>query len=407
MSAARIAVVGAGPAAARFAHQLLSQVPAHAVELTLYGAERHPPYNRTLLAEALTGRYHNTALGLPYGTATEVRTGTEVTAIDPGARAIRLADGATVRYDHLVLATGAAPVLPALRGLRAGDGSLLGHVHPLRTLDDCQRLRDDARQATRAVVIGGGALGVGAARALADSGLATHIIDHAPRLMARHLDAEAARLVRRHLTALGVVTHLGTRPLALHGTDRVRAVELATGHRLETDLVVLACGVRPRTALARAAGLRVGRGIVIDDQLATSAPHIHAIGDCAEHRGVVHGQAGPAWEQADVLAARLSGTSPQAHYPGTRPLLRLTAGSLQLAAFGPPDAHRTDVHDVLHLADATRGTCKRLVLHGDRLVSAVLLGDLGTVGDLIRIWRRDEPLPADPSPLLNPEGAHP
>ncbi|MFF4160025.1 NAD(P)/FAD-dependent oxidoreductase [Streptomyces sp. NPDC001678] len=411
----RVAVVGAGMAAARFAQQLLARTPPGTVEVTLYGAEPDAPYNRTLLADVLTGRHDPDGIGLPLGEGATLRTGTRVTAVAPATRSLTLADGTTGHYDTLVLATGAAPVLPPLRGLRDGgprDGDgpvhgdgLLGGVHVLRTLADCRALAAAARRAAHAVVIGGGVLGVSAARALAALGTATTIVHRAAWVMERHLDDRSTHLVHGQLTALGITTHLAAHPVALHGAGHVHTVELADGTELETDLVLLACGTRPRTALARAAGLRVRHGVVVDDRLATSAPYVHAIGDCAEHRGVVHGLTGPAWDQADALAARLAGTDPGARRTAARPLTRLSAGPLQLTAFGDMTAEHDPGHDVLRYSDTTRGTSTTLVLRGDRLVAGVLLGDLTTTGDIALAWHRDDPLPADPSYLLIPEGA--
>ncbi|MFC5910619.1 NAD(P)/FAD-dependent oxidoreductase [Streptacidiphilus monticola] len=224
----------------------------------------------------------------------------------------------------------------------------------------------------------------------------------APHLIERHLDAEAAEALRRGLREGGVEVYTRNRAKALHGSEggRVTGVELANGYRLSCDLVVLACGVRPRTGLAHAAGLAVERGVLVDDELRTSAPHVHAIGDCTEHRGAVHGLAGPAWEQADVLAARLSGADPDARYTGSRPLARLSAGPLEYAAFGLVDEADDPDLDVLTLRDATRGAYKKLVLRGDRLVGGILLGDLATVDALTRAYERDEPLPDSPLHLL-------
>ncbi|GAA1909402.1 NAD(P)/FAD-dependent oxidoreductase [Streptantibioticus ferralitis] len=398
----RIAVVGAGLAAARFAQQFLES--GGEAELTLYGAEARPAYNRVLLADVLTGRYDPEAITLPYGEpGARLRTGTEVVAIDVRGRTLRLANGESAAYDELVLATGANPVLPPLRGLYA-DGELTAGAHSFRTLADCARLAEDAVRARRAVVIGGGVLGVSAARALAALGLPVEIVHQAPHLIERHLDEQAGQALRRGLLALGVDVYPGNRARALHGDGRVTGVELANGYVLAADLVVIACGARPRTGLAHSAGLAVRRGVVVDDCLATSAPGVYAIGDCAEHRGTVHGLAGPAWEQADVLAARLSGADPAARYTGSRPLARLTAGPLEYAAFGEVGEDLPGT-DVLRLADATRGSYKKLVLRGDRLVGGILLGDLGTVGALTRAYERDDPLPADPLHLLITQGA--
>ncbi|MFD0381062.1 FAD-dependent oxidoreductase, partial [Streptomyces sp. NPDC127112] len=189
---------------------------------------------------------------------------------------------------------------------------------------------------------------------------------------------------------------------------RVTGVELADGYRLAADVVVLACGVRPRTGLARAAGLEVRKGIVVDDRLRTSDPYVHAIGDCAEHAGRVYGLAGPALEQADALAAALTGSPTE--YTGTRALTRLTLGGagrpLDLAAFGDPTPLPGD--DVVRLADATRRTYRKVVLRGGRLVGGVLLGELSTVSALARTWEGEESLdaPHDTFHLLTDDGGH-
>jgi assimilatory nitrate reductase electron transfer subunit len=384
-------------AAARFAERYCAL--GGTARVTLYGSEPRAPYNRVLLADVLTGRYDAEAIALPTGDA-ELRPGAEVVALDLGARLLTLADGSTQAYDELVLATGANPVLPPIRGLRRADGGgLRPGVHALRTLADCARLAEDAMDAKRAVVVGGGVLGVSAARALAALGLQVEIVHQGPYLIERQLDAEAAAALREALRTLGVEVYLGNRARAL---TEAGEVELAGGYRLSTDLTVLACGVRPRTALAHAAGLAVGRGVLVDDTLAASAPHVHAIGDCAEHAGVVHGLAGPAWEQADVLASRLSGADPDARYTGSRPLARLSAGPIEYAAYGDlgGDPDRDAEVDVLRLTDATRGSYKKLVMRGDRLVGAILLGDLATVGDLARALERDASLPEEPLHLL-------
>lgn len=404
----RVAVVGAGMAAARLAQQALSQAPPGALDFTLYGHEPRAPYNRALLAGVLDGRYGPEALALPTGGAV-VRTGSEVVALDTADRTLRTDAGESASYDVLVLATGANPVLPPVKGLHAVPGRELKEgVHAFRTLADCVRLADAARSAKRAVVIGGGVLGVSAARALAALGIPVEVVHQGPYVMERHLDEETGATVRRALQGMGAEVYTGNRARAVHGSTAVTGVQLAGGHVLDCDLVVLACGVRPRTGLARAVGIDVRRGIVVDDTLATSAPHVYAIGDCTEHRGAVHGLTGPAWAQADVLAARLSGADQDATYTracGAHHLARLTAGALEIAAFGEVgDADG----DALRLADGTRGaygSYKKLVMRGDRLVGAILVGDLAAIGELTRTYERGEPLPSRPLDLLTPLSA--
>jgi assimilatory nitrate reductase electron transfer subunit len=290
-----------------------------------------------------------------------------------------------------------------LRGLfTPGRRELPEGVHAFRTMDDCLGLSEAVRPGARAVVIGGGLLGVSAARALAARGAQVVLAQQSERLMERQLDPSASRLVLRHLKDLGVEVPTECRVRDVRCVDgAVRSVEMADGYALDADLVVLACGVHPRVGLAQDAGLTVHKGIVVDDELRTSDPHIRAIGDCAQHAGNVYGLAAPALEQADVLAELLT-RNDSARYTGTRALTRLTLASgtpFDLASFGEPTPRPGD--DVIQLADATRGTYRKVVVRDDRLVGGVLVGELGTVGALARAWEGAEPLPTDGAPLLH------
>ncbi|MEV5909572.1 FAD-dependent oxidoreductase [Streptomyces chartreusis] len=390
----RVVVIGAGLAGVRLARRLGEL----GTPVTLVGDEEHRPYNRVLLAEVLAGRYSPDVIALP---APAELTRGRVTGIDREMRAVHLADGSEIAYDTLVLATGSNAVLPPLRGLFTPDHQLPEGVHAFRTMDDCLGLSKAVRPGVRAVVIGGGLLGVSAARALALRGAQVVLAQQSERLMERQLDPAASKLVRRHLTALGVEVHtdLRVRDVRCVG-GAVRSVEMADGYALDADLVVLACGVHPRAGLAKEAGLAVHKGILVDDELRTSDPHIRAVGDCAQHDGTVYGLAAPALEQADVLAESLAGDG-GARYTGTRALTRLTLageGFFDLAAFGETEARPGD--DVVQLTDATRGTYRKVVVRDDRLVGGVLVGELGTVGALARAWEGAEPLPDD-APLLH------
>jgi assimilatory nitrate reductase electron transfer subunit len=398
----RVVVIGAGLAGVRLARRLGEL----GTPVTLVGEEEHRPYNRVLLAEVLAGRYSPEVIALP---APAGLTRARVTGIDRAGRTVECADGSKIAYDTLVLATGSNPVLPPLRGLFTPDHELPEGVHAFRTMDDCLGLSKAVRPGVRAVVIGGGLLGVSAARALALRGAQVVLAQQSERLMERQLDPGASKLVLRHLKDLGVEVHTECRVRDVRCVGgAVRSVEMADGYALDADLVVLACGVHPRVGLAQVAGLDVRKGIVVDDELRTSDPHIRAVGDCAQHAGTVYGLATPALEQADALAESLAG-DPDARYTGTRSLTRLTLtgltgqdnplGSFDLAAFGETEARPGD--DVVQLADATRGTYRKVVVRDDRLVGGVLVGELGTVGALARAWEGAEPLPTDGGPLLH------
>ncbi|MFE0806562.1 NAD(P)/FAD-dependent oxidoreductase [Streptomyces sp. NPDC058848] len=399
----RVVVIGAGLAGVTLARRLGELgTPALVV-----GDEEHRPYNRVLLAEVLAGRYGPEVVALP-APAGLLRG--RVTGIDRARRAVHCADGSVIAYGTLVLATGSNAVLPPLRGLFTPDRELPEGVHAFRTMDDCLGLSKALRPGARAVVVGGGLLGVSAARALAVRGAQVVLAQQSERLMERQLDPAASALVRRHLEDLGVEVHTECRVRDVRSVGgAVRSVEMADGYALGADVVVLACGVRPRVGLARAAGLEVAAGVVVDDELRTSDPHIRAIGDCAQHAGRVYGLAAPALEQAGALAGLLAGDGTAARYTGTRSLTRLTLtgtggplgpeGSFDLAAFGETDPRPGD--DVVQLADATRGTYRKVVVRDDRLVGGVLVGELGTVGALARAWEGAEPLPSDGGPLLH------
>ncbi|MFI6081174.1 NAD(P)/FAD-dependent oxidoreductase [Streptomyces sp. NPDC051217] len=417
--ATEIVVIGGGTAGVRLAQRLAASSSA-APRVTLLGEETRAPYNRVLLADVLAGRYGPEVIALPRVPGTE-RRGVRAVRIDRAERVVRCDDGSVVPYGRLVLATGSNPVLPPLRGLWGPDHHGLPEgVHAFRTMDDCVALSAAVRPGSRAVVVGGGLLGVSAARALAERGAQVVLAQQGEYLMERQLDRTGSLLLRRRLESWGVEVHTECRVRGLALTEasggragRVAAVELADGFRLDAELTVLACGVRPRTGLARAAGLDVRRGIVVDDELRTSDPRIHAIGDCAEHRGLLYGLAGAALEQADALAQSLTGDraaeAPAPRYTGTRSLTRLTLSALgghapeaplplDLAAFGETTALPGD--DVVQLTDATRGAYRKVVVRGDRLVGGVLLGDLATIGALARTWEDDEPLPPT-TPLLH------
>ncbi|MFJ7268192.1 NAD(P)/FAD-dependent oxidoreductase [Streptomyces sp. NPDC099050] len=481
----RVVVIGGGLAGLRLAARLGGDV-------RVLGEEEHAPYNRVLLAEVLAGRYAPEVTALP-APGPALRRGVRAVRIDRAEQVVHCDDGSVERYGTLVLATGSNPVLPPLRGLFEPEGrELPAGVHAFRTMDDCLALSAAVRPGVRAVVIGGGLLGVSAARALAERGAQVVLAQQGERLMERQLDAEASELLHAHLTGMGVEIHTECRvrglttasaaPLPPAGADvalrairpadprvqadagqdpappaceeraraesgtprgaaapeaapartpartparrpgtgqeprRVTGVDLAVGYHLDADLVVLACGVRPRTGLALAAGLDVRTGILVDDELRTSDPRIHAVGDCAEHAGRVYGLAGPALEQADALAGVLLGTGrglgPDPAYGGTRALTRLTltAGGdrpLDLAAFGETTPLPGD--DVVRLTDATRRTYRKVVIRGDRLVGGVLLGELSSVGALARSWEDGAPLtdqhgPTDLHHLLTDDG---
>ncbi|MEO3775955.1 FAD-dependent oxidoreductase [Micromonospora sp. B11E3] len=399
----RVIVIGYGMAGARLAAELHARDGDRKV--TVLGAEPHRAYNRIMLSTLLAGKIDEPDVELTHvtGQGVDVRTGVAVTAIDRAAREVHTADGDRHGYDHLVLATGSRAVVPPLPGL----DPLPDRVIPFRTLDDCRRILAAARDARRVLVLGGGLLGLEAARGLAARGLDVTVVHPTGWLMERQLDATAGTMLAGTLAGLGVRTALAVPAIGVAADSHGVRLDLADGRSLDADLLVLSCGVRPDTALAAAAGLTVDRGVVVDDRMRTSDPHVSAIGDCAQHAGALTGLVAPAWAQARVVAQVLAGDEPQARYRPRPVVTRLKAAGIDLAAMGdaadtaPDDGgdHGGAVEE-LTFADPARGTYARLRIRDDRLTGAILLGDNPAVGTVVQLFDRGGPVPADRRSLL-------
>lgn len=393
---ARVVIVGNGMAGARLAGELHAREGDRKV--TVLGAEPHRAYNRILLSTLLAGRIDEPDVELTEaaGHGIDLRTGVPVAAIDRSAREVRTDDGERISYDHLVLATGARAVVPPLPGLDPTD--LPERVVPFRTLDDCRRILAAADGARTALVLGGGLLGLEAARGLASRGLATTVVHPREHLMERQLDPAAGAVLAGTLAGFGVTVQLAVPATGVAADATGVRLDLADGRTLRADLLVLSCGVRPDTALARAAGLSVRRGVVVDDRLRTDDRSISAFGDCAEHDGVLTGLVAPAWAQARVLADVLTGTDPLARYRPQPVVTRLKAAGIDLASMG--DAVSGGPGEELTFTDPTRGTYARLRIRDERLIGAILLGDNPAVGTVIQLFDRGHPVPADRRALL-------
>jgi assimilatory nitrate reductase electron transfer subunit len=354
------------------------------MDVTVIGAEAHPAYNRILLSSVLAGRHAASDISLL--TRAKGRTGEAVTAIDRSARTVLTSGGDVLPYDHLVLATGSTPVVPPIPGIE--------EAFTFRDLDDCHRILAAADGASSAIVLGGGLLGLEAARGLAGRGLRVDVVHAVGHLMERQLDPGASRVLERTLGDLGITVWLAEKAVSATATS----LTLADGRTLTADLVVVACGVRPSTELAREAGLAVDRGVLVDERLRTSDRRISAIGDCAQLGSDVGGLVAPAWEQARVLAHQLTGADPLAVYKPPAPVTRLKASGIDLAAMGTlePDPRGEE----LSFADPARGTYARLLISDGRLTGAVMLGDNPNVGRVIQLFDRRAAVPSDRRTLL-------
>jgi nitrite reductase (NADH) large subunit len=370
MERERLVLVGAGMAGLKLLEELKAACPGR-YNVTVVGAEPEPAYNRVLLSSLLAGEAGDEDLALKdrawYGAnGYRLFTGAEARSIDRAAKRVMLRDGRVIAYDRLVLATGSEAIRLPL------PGAHLAQVLTFRDRCDAMRLSALARPDARAIVVGGGLLGLEAAYGLAKLGCAVTVVHLADRLMERQLDARGAATLRRAMEAKGVSFVLGAQSQAILGETHVTGLELASGEVLAADMVVMACGVRPNATLGRDAGLEVRRGIVVDDALRTSDPAVHAIGECAEHRGVVYGLVAPAYEHARTLAAHLA-AAPSAAYAGSVLSTNLKVSGVDVFSAGAIEAE--DGEETITLADPGHGHYRKLIVRDDRLVGAILVGE--------------------------------
>ncbi|MFV0458968.1 MAG: FAD-dependent oxidoreductase [Actinomycetales bacterium] len=436
----RLVVIGHGMVGARLIDEVRRHDPqGRDIAITVLGAEVHDPYNRVLLSDVVAGRVELGALRLPADNRERVLVlaGAAAVSIDRDERMVQDSDGARHPYDVVVLATGAAAVIPPIPGLPSNpllDPPVAG-IHVLRDLDDARALVAAGSNARRAAVVGAGVLGIEVACGLAARGLQVTLVGRG-RVMDRQLDAAADSAMRVALDKAGVAQAHGR--LLRVGTqrDRVSALEVDDEH-LSADLLVFACGTRPRTELAAHAGLPVRRGVLVGPDLASPRdPRIFAIGDCAQPPGGATGLVWQGWDQARALAARLAASAGERHAPASadgpgpdaRPPARdapagrgatasiagwdvdhpatdqavvtVKADKLVTVAMGAAGAlHRTGDRRLV-LSDPDAGRHIEIAVRGDRLVGAVCIGDASLAADLTAAFTRATPVPPDPALLL-------
>ncbi|WP_282028553.1 nitrite reductase large subunit NirB [Paracoccus marcusii] len=366
--ARKLVVIGAGMASGRMLEHLFDMAPGQ-WDVTLFNAEPRGNYNRLMLSPVLSGDKtydqivtHDDAWYAAQGVT--CRFGESVTAIDRDARVVQGANG-PVPYDALVIATGSAPFIIPLPGHK------LSGVVAYRDLEDTNAMIAASRPGAKAVVIGGGLLGLEAAAGMAARGAEVTVIHLMGHLMERQLDPAAAYLLQRDLEGRGIRVHCKGATKAILGTDRVEAVLLEDGTVYPADLVCMAVGIRPETRLANDAGLEVARGITVDDHMRTSDPAIFALGECVEHDGQLFGLVAPLYDQARVLAATLAGQDAAFQPVQTATKLKVTGCDL----FSAGDFAEAPGREDIVFRDPGRGIYKRLILEGDRLIGAVMYGD--------------------------------
>jgi nitrite reductase (NADH) large subunit len=368
--AEKLVIIGNGMAPGRMLEKLFELAPGR-FDVTIFNAEPRVNYDRIMLSPVLAGEksfddivIHGDAWYIAHGIL--LYKGCKIVAIDRDARTVTAANGVVASYDHLVIATGSVPfILPV-------PGNTLAGVLTYRDLDDVNAMMIAAKSRGRAVVIGGGLLGLEAAAGLNEQGMDVTVVHVMPSLMERQLDAAGGAYLAAALRARGIKVLVNANTKQILGDRRATGVELSDGTVVPADLVIMAVGIRPNATLARDAGLAVNRGIVTDAGMQTSDPAIFALGECAEVEGQCYGLVAPLYDMANVLAARLAGDHSARFVPAVTPT-RLKVTGINVYSAG--DFAAGDDREDIVLRDESAGVYKRVVLREGRVVGTVLYGE--------------------------------
>jgi len=366
----KLVLVGNGMAGVRTLEELLKLAPEQ-YEITVFGAEPYGNYNRIMLSPLLAGEKTVDDIMLNdeqwyIDHDISLYKGRTVTTIDRGARRVITDDGTIARYDRLLLATGSNPFIIPVPGKDKQGVIAFRDIHDVNTMLAAARIQK------KAVVIGGGLLGLEAANGLMKQGMDVTVVHLLDSLMERQLDKPAAGLLKRSLQQRGMTFLMEAQTSEILGDGRVTGVRFRDGSEIPADLVVMGVGIVPNTALAKSAGIYCERGIVVNDVMQTYDPRIYAVGECAQHRGVAYGLVAPLFEQGKVVANQLAGLG-YASYRGSVTSTKLKVTGIDLFSAGSFNEEEDD--EVLVLQDAAAGTYKKLVLKDNRIKGAVLYGD--------------------------------
>ncbi|MBI3008514.1 MAG: NAD(P)/FAD-dependent oxidoreductase, partial [Candidatus Omnitrophica bacterium] len=413
----KLVVIGNGMAGARVVEEILRRA-ADKFEITMFGSEPYGNYNRILLSNVLnqTQRAQEILMNpLTWYQENNIKLclGFKATHISPESKMVtarqlpkgfpgyakseyHLDYAPAIRepYDYLIIATGSRPFVPPIQGF-GQEGTFL-----FRTIDDCQGIAQYAKHCHKAIVLGGGLLGLEAARGLMTHNLDVTVVEAAHQLMPAQLDQESAQMLKGVMEAMGIRVLTGKITLEIVYQDKkISHVLFQDQTKLETDMVVVSAGIRPITELAVNAGLNVNKGIVCDDQMRTSDPHIFAVGECAERRSIVYGLVEPIWEQTKVLADVLTECGMDAVYEGSKIGTKLKVMGVELASIGEKESSHPD-DEIIVYRDPHRGIYKKMVIRENKIYGAILLGDIQTADHLMRMFKNRVDVPENRAEIL-------
>ena len=401
----KLVVVGNGMAGARTVEEIIARGGSEQFDITMFGDEPYGNYNRILLSNVLNGSQDALDIFLnPLEWYQEndvtLEAGVRIAAIDRGAKCVLREDGAIEPYDKLIIATGSRAFVPPVAGLTTSQGGDKHGVFVFRTIDDCHKIAGYATKSRRAAVIGGGLLGLEAARGLLNYGVEVHVIHLGKHLMENQLDAPSGAILRNIMEKMGVHVHLGMSTAEILGDDCVTGLRFKDDTTLDCDMIVISAGIRPNAEIGRECGLTMERALVVDDQMrSVDDPDVFIVGECAQHRGRVYGLVAPLWEQGQVLADVITGRNPSACYHGSKLATKLKVMGVELASMGITEP-QSENDEVVQFSEPKRGTYKKLIIRDGVLVGAILLGDLSKAPSLMQSFDRGSALPEERMTML-------
>jgi nitrite reductase (NADH) large subunit len=392
-------------AGARAVEEVLARGGANQFNIVMFGEEPYGNYNRILLSNILSGAQDASEIFINplawYGeNSITLHAGARVSEIDRAAKVVISESGTRARFDKLLIATGSRAFIPPMAGLNAPDGKPKAGIFGFRTIDDCNAIVAMATKSRRAAVIGGGLLGLEAARGLINHGCEVHVVHLAGHLMEMQLDGPGGAILKAGMEAMGVNVHLKKLTTGILGDDTVTGLAFKDGTTLDCDMVVIAAGIRPNAEIGMRCGLTVERAIVVDNHMrSVDDSDVYVVGECAQHRGRVYGLVAPLWEQAKIFAEHITRRNLNAAYHGSKLATKLKVMGVELASMGITEpAEERD--ETIQFTEPKKGTYKKLIVRDGRLVGGILMGDISKAAYLMQCFDRDAPLPDERLSLL-------
>lgn len=396
----KIVVIGNGMVGYKFCEKLVSKSSPGQFELVVFGEEIRPAYDRVHLSDFFTGKSADSLLLAPatWYTDNKIRlyTGDPICQIDQHNKLVHSYKGITENFDVLVIATGSSAFVPTIPGVDKKG------VFIYRTIEDLDIMREYAKNATTGAVIGGGLLGLEAAKAMIDLGIHhTHVIEFASRLMPRQIDDNGSRILKTKLESFGLKIHTNKNTTAILGDDSIHSMQFSDGSVLNVDMLVISAGIKPRDELAKSAGLETGPrgGIVVNDYMQTSVPDIYAIGECALYKGMIYGLVAPGYEMAEVVVNNLTGSEKK--FSGYDMSTKLKLVGVDVASFGNPFTPETESKTVV-FEDGMKGIYKRINIStdGKYLLGGILIGEAESYNMLLQTTKNRIVLPPNPEDVI-------